>query len=546
MKKTSLSLTLLGLLFALCAHSAMAQLTQAQRPNIPSNGNSLLAPATPAKRIAPLISSDTSEGARVKITSDMPLNDYSAYRSNDLFYVVIPQAEIPQGQSPVSGVGFADAKMERQGDDLILSFRLKQGVTASVNQKFNRLEVIFVSSESASAAVKNSVEDVAPASTEQRTSKQKRTRRAAANHSTPSLQDPLEGFQKGNDISLADIDLTVPESPAFTVLGVTPETVVRPTTPREFASSLLNGLDQNGNFQTGVAFDAVPFLVFFGNDTNLYDYKRSAMTRFLSRTQLSFATAKGVTDDDKSTRLALGLRMTLWDSGDPRLDRALQTCYKDETDKLFAAGGDFDDPIPLDPTERDEEISRREKIFADKTEPCDDTARKRNWNASSWIVGLAPSWISETGSTSNFRWNGGGFWTSVAYGFEQVQALKDNSQLIFHARYRNNEIVPDADTEGLFFSQDSLYFGSRLRVSPGKKASSILSFEGVFLRSRRDNNEYDNSSRYSLGLEQRLANNIWFALSLGGHSGREDGTNQTFVTTSFKWGFSKKESTTEQ
>ena len=36
---------------------------------------------------------------------------------------------------------------------------------------------------------------------------------------------------------------------------------------------------------------------------------------------------------------------------------------------------------------------------------------------------MAPSWISKTGETKNFRWNGGGFWTSVAYGFDDLSAL---------------------------------------------------------------------------------------------------------------------------
>jgi hypothetical protein len=121
-----------------------------------------------------------------------------------------------------------------------------------------------------------------------------------------------------------------------------------------------------------------------------------------------------------------------------------------------------------------------------------------------------------------------------------VSALKENSQLILHARYRNNEIVPDANNAGQFLSQDSLFFGGRLRMAPGAEAKSIFSLEGNFIRSRRNKGAFDNSSRYSLGLEQRLADNIWFSLALGGQSGRSDGSNQAFVLSSFKWGFSQK------
>ncbi len=46
------------------------------------------------------------------------------------------------------------------------------------------------------------------------------------------------------------VDTAVPESPAFTILNVTSETAVRARTPDELATSLLNNVDQNGNFQT--------------------------------------------------------------------------------------------------------------------------------------------------------------------------------------------------------------------------------------------------------------------------------------------------------
>src|SRR5262249_16127690 len=132
----------------------------------------------------------------------------------------------------------------------------------------------------------------------------------------------------------AQVDLSVPESPAFTILGLTPQTVVRPTSPREFATSLLNGVDENGNFQTGVALDTAPFLLFFGKDVTINNYRRSYLTQFLSRSQFSFAVVKGASEGDKSSRIATGLNLTLWDRGDPRLDRELDSCFATEIGKV--------------------------------------------------------------------------------------------------------------------------------------------------------------------------------------------------------------------
>ncbi|MDT4898589.1 MAG: hypothetical protein QOH25_3666 [Acidobacteriota bacterium] len=95
------------------------------------------------KRIAPLQSRDIPEGSRVTITSDNSLDDYTAYRSTDRFHVVIPQAELSSAINNLRGRGFTSITIERRANELDLSFSLQPGATASVNQKFNRLDVTF-------------------------------------------------------------------------------------------------------------------------------------------------------------------------------------------------------------------------------------------------------------------------------------------------------------------------------------------------------------------------------------------------------------------
>jgi hypothetical protein len=348
--------------------------------------------------------------------------------------------------------------------------------------------------------------------------------------------------------------MSVPESPAFTVLGVTPETVIRPTSPRAFATSLLNGVDQNGNFQSGLAMDFVPYLLIAGDELTLRKYQTKPVVRLLSRTQFSFATTKGATEDDKSMRLALGLHMTLWDRGDPRTDETLMSCLS--AFRLPPPPTMLECELPDRPTDADREAFRRCQESAEATRQerarqaqearefndsvstrCRDEARERNWNASSWIIGAAPSWISTDGQTKNMRWNGGGFWTSVAYGFEGVPGLESRSQLILHGRYRNREVVPDPNTTGAFLSQDSMFFGARFRTGAPTFNGS---FEYTFLRSRFAGLRFDNASRFSLLFERRIGGDTWFNLSLGGETGRQDGRNNGFVLTSFKWAFSDR------
>jgi hypothetical protein len=526
--------------------------------------------APQAKQVAGVRSKDTPSGTVVTITSDELLYDYGAYRVGDSYQILIPQVSLALNNVHVEGSAFSDAKVEAKGTNLVFSFRLRNGVYPSVSQKANQLEITFARVEIASAGPVTTTATVPPLARVQSGRERDSSipsdgpQLATIDSGSRSTSNTLSGestsvvssaaaapaptpakstaFSVGN-ITDINVDLAVPDSPAFTVLGITPENVTHPTTPKEFSTSLLNGVDERGNFQTGLALDFVPYLTFFGKDTSLFSYAHSPMERFLARTQVSFATAKGVTDEDKSTRLALGLRMTLWDMGDPRLDGELDTCYKNAeshpdflTEEYVIVSSDQE-------PDKQKKKRKRAELYAQVTEKCDVEARKNNWNASGWIVGLAPSWISKTGETKNFEWNGGGFWSTVAYGFEQVKALEDNSQLLFHVRYRNNELVPDAEDPTIFFNQDSLYVGGRLRIAPGKTAKSIFSLEGNYIRSRQDKGSWDNSRRFSLGLERRIAENIWFALSVGGQGGRIDGANHAFVLSSFKWGFQQKNAT---
>jgi HEAT repeats len=111
----------------------------------------------PGKRqhVATLRSSDSPEGSRVALNSDQSLNDYEAYRRGDRFYVKIPAAEVPRTDA-IRGRGFADVKAQRSGDSTVVSFRLQPGATARVEQRSNRLEVVFTvaggSSSNASSA----------------------------------------------------------------------------------------------------------------------------------------------------------------------------------------------------------------------------------------------------------------------------------------------------------------------------------------------------------------------------------------------------------
>jgi len=111
------------------------------------------------QHVATLRSSDSPEGSRVAVSSDRSLNDYEAYRRGDRFYVRIPAAEVPRTEA-LRGRGFADVKAQRSGDSTVVSFRLQPGATARVEQRSNRLDVVFTVPGASSPVAANSGRDL--------------------------------------------------------------------------------------------------------------------------------------------------------------------------------------------------------------------------------------------------------------------------------------------------------------------------------------------------------------------------------------------------
>jgi hypothetical protein len=329
----------------------------------------------------------------------------------------------------------------------------------------------------------------------------------------------------------ANLDLAIPETPAFYALGLTPEVVSRPASPRELAADLLNGLDENGNFQTGIAFATVPYLLLAGDRLTIKEYRENeefSWIRLAARSQLSVATTKGTDSEDQAVRAALGIRVVPYDLGDPRQHRDLDACFTD---------------IPLPPPPKPgDTLEEREKKFTDEirarlqreAQACREKDEKRYWNASAWELGAAPTWIQEEGTQGQTKWGGATFWTSFAYGFEGFPKLQETSQLILGFRYQLDNQAPDLQNSGNFVRQDTALLGARLRLG---KANLHVSFEGSYLRIDPQDASTQNAYRISLAPEFKLPflDNLWFQVSVGGTGGRGS-DDRLFIMSSIRLG----------
>jgi hypothetical protein len=129
--------------------------------------------------VATLRSSDSPEGSRIALSSDQSLNDYEAYRRGDRFYIKIPAADVPRTDA-LRGRGFADVRVQRVGDSTIISFRLPPGATARVEQRSNRLEIVFTVAGGSSSIASNAGRDLPGSITGTRSNRNANTNQRSA------------------------------------------------------------------------------------------------------------------------------------------------------------------------------------------------------------------------------------------------------------------------------------------------------------------------------------------------------------------------------
>jgi hypothetical protein len=362
------------------------------------------------------------------------------------------------------------------------------------------------------------------------------------------------------------IDTAVPPAPALAAIDVKPQAVIRAGTQRDLALTVLNGIDPNGTLQTGLAFDFVPYFALRGDQTTLGQYASwSSLGRAVRTSSISIATTKASTNDDDAVRLGVGYSVTLLDRGDPRLDRALIQCIQDEltaalptTVAAEPADAGTTPPVLRPPGPTQAEVAQ--KI---RSQCRDNPAYKSNlWNRSAINLGVAPTFITDSGELGDLENNGVSAWATVAYGFDRFKRpayetiidanenervvltedpeptgffdyLERHAQLILHARYRGNE---KAQVDGRLNRQDLTTVASQFRLIYDR---FNINAEGALLHAERkrglDNDTY---YRLSLGTDVRIpgVSNTYLSLTIGGELGRDD-EDSTFVASALKWRF---------
>jgi hypothetical protein len=96
--------------------------------------------------------------------------------------------------------------------------------------------------------------------------------------------------------------LTTPDSPAFVILGVSPTTIQRPTTPQAVATSLASAFSSNGQtLVPNYALEVAPYWIWSHPRTTFADVARNSFTTPLEWLTVSIATTSSGAQSSTST-----------------------------------------------------------------------------------------------------------------------------------------------------------------------------------------------------------------------------------------------------
>ncbi|MGD1845513.1 MAG: hypothetical protein ACFB10_08985 [Salibacteraceae bacterium] len=125
----------------------------------------------------------------------------------------------------------------------------------------------------------------------------------------------LACFAKGqSEDSLNLNQLRPPSSPAFNILGIEPESVMRPSTPNALGSALVSSI-QDGFLRPDIALEFAPYWLKSRPNISFKDYIAPTFKQRLKQTTaISIATSSFNDENESGSRLGWGVR-TQWLSG---------------------------------------------------------------------------------------------------------------------------------------------------------------------------------------------------------------------------------------
>lgn len=314
-------------------------------------------------------------------------------------------------------------------------------------------------------------------------------------------------FPQGKDIP-SPTSFSIPSSPAFDLLGVSPSKVNKPGFLKDFK---IDWLINKNSLAPDIAIDVQPvWLIFFKKiDRNSYLNTGYALKQ-LSTLSLSVANTK----KDSINSIAFSVKVNLYREYDPIADYELikklnpddDIKTKDilklkteiEAQLLFGSSDIQKDSLEKELKKYEEMLKYLDDEAKAEAKKYSETLEKKNWNKASIDIGYGriENYLSGNLDSLNFFNGGNGLWISGAFGVGEEILLSGMGKYI-----RMNSI--DSYFAGANFrygSSDFNFFIEYVYESQNKVNSSIISYGGDYRLNKNLLIQFGLSTTYSKDL----------------------------------------------
>jgi hypothetical protein len=333
---------------------------------------------------------------------------------------------------------------------------------------------------------------------------------------TPAPSSPSGGTSNNTTQDIPTLDTTVPDAPAFTILGITPTQITRPKTPSEVAAAIGTAIGTDGRLHAGTAIEIAPGQLFQTIDVN--QYNDHLYYQYLHNLQISLATSSSSSTPSvtgmpvSATDLAVGGRLTLYDSSDPlRRDSAIMKAYQEifsgrKTAPPYPTGSGAATDLPPD--------------VQSKVADALAASKATNWNATAVQLAGAYAWTSPDSSLRNLTHEGWGAWVT---GAEGIGAW---GQVIGVLRALNGS-ANSTDPGTTFVAGGRFVVGG-----PKWGVSAEGAYNHLWANSPAVN---DGWGQATAAFEVNLASGSWLELSFGDTFDKLGQNDRFFSLANFKW-----------
>lgn len=290
--------------------------------------------------------------------------------------------------------------------------------------------------------------------------------------------------------------IAIPASPAFTFLSASPGEIARPTTARALSVSLLNDLVATGNVPQGLAIDVAPWSFIPGLRISGEAYQTRPLMYALANTQLSIGSVQAA-GDSADTDLSTGIRITLFDRGDPLTNEEFRTtiaqrlitaCLPSQPGMAPPPARDAA-PAPAPPAKTEASIKASEQCASDATERARREWYKDHWNAPSLAIAGAAGWQFAQSRADDADWLGWATWATGSL------PLGNSGQILGQLKYANR-----SEGTGVGYGARA-YFGNALT--------------NAFVEISRDESVETPATDWAGGLEFRVPGGFWLSTGFG-------------------------------